>query len=103
MTVSRFVFCLVAIVAISLMNVYYRAQAVHDGYQLGRVQKESADLRVKISYLEGKVSALASPARLRAENERLQLGLVAPSGWQTEPTAVADATRYDIERGLVRR
>jgi len=97
MTVRRLVVCLLAVVAISIVSVYYHALAVQAGYELARTEAKCARLRVSISSLEGTVTMLASPSRLRAENERLQLGLVGPSKWQQAPTALASA-RLDSDR-----
>ena len=93
MRVRRILFCILAIVSIAIVNIYYQALAVQHGYELGRLQTKSARLRVSIASLEGRVTMLASPSRLKAENDRLQLGLVAPSKWQQPATALASAGR----------
>jgi hypothetical protein len=104
MRVRRILVCILAIVAIAIVNIYHQALAVQYGYELGRLQTKSAQLRVSIAALEGRVTMLASPSRLKAENDRLQLGLVAPSKWQQPPTAVASmGLAGESERGLVRR
>lgn len=91
MTVRRLVICMVAVVAISIVNVYHHALSVKHGYRLGRVQAESARLKVSIANLEGKVAMLSSPARLRLENDRMQLSLVDPGNWREAERAVAYA------------
>jgi len=93
---------MLAVVAVAIVNIYYHALSVQYGYELGRLQAKSTRLRVSIAALEGRVTMLASPARLKSENERLQLGLVGPSNWGQAPTAVAAAAGRP-ERGLVRR
>ncbi len=93
MTVRRFVVCMLAVAAIAIVSVYYHALAIQSGYQLARTEEKCARLRVSIAALEGSVTMLASPNRLRAENDRLQLGLVGPSKWQQAPTALASAER----------
>jgi cell division protein FtsL len=91
MTVRRLIICMVAVVAISIVNVYHHALSVKHGYRLGRLQAESARLKVSIANLEGEVAMLSSPARLRMENERMQLALVDPGNWREPETAVAYA------------
>lgn len=103
MSVRRLVFCVVAVAAICLANVYYRARAVQYGYELGSVHGQSDQLRTSIASLEARVTALGSPARLLSQNDKFQLGLVGPSKWQQAPTALASASVDDSERGLVRR
>ena len=72
MSVRRLVVCMLAVVAIAIVNIYYHALCVHFGYELGRLQAIGARLRVSINALEGRVTMLASPARLKSENERLK-------------------------------
>lgn len=103
MKVRRLLFCILAIVAIAIVNIYYQALSVQYGYELGRLQAKSARLRVSIASLEGNVTMLASPGRLKAENDRLQLGLVAPSRWQQPATALASSRiTQNAERGVSR-
>lgn len=104
MRISRFVVCILAIAAIAIVNIYHQALAVQYGYELGRLQAKSAQLRVSIAALEGRVTMLAGPSRLKAENEKLQLGLVGPSKWQQPATAVATArVGGESGRGVARR
>ena len=104
MKVRRFFMCILAIVAIAILNIYYQSLAVQYGYELGRLQTRSSQLRVSINSLEGKVTMLAGPVRLKAENDRLQLGLVVPSKWQQPATALATARlTAGPERGIARR
>ncbi len=104
MTVRRLLTCMAVVVAICLVNVYHHAQVVRYGYQLGRLQEQNSRLAVSLASLEGRVTALASPTRLRGENERQQLGLVGPSQWQDQRSAVAFAQLGEENgRGLLER
>jgi hypothetical protein len=91
MTVRRLIICMVAVVAVSIVNIYHHALCVKHGYELGRIQAQSAELKISIADLEGQVAMLANPARLRQENERMQLALVAPGDWRESERAVAYA------------
>jgi len=82
MTVRRVIICMVAVVVVSIVNIYHHALCVKHGYELGSVQARSAELKVEIASLEGRVAMLAAPARLRAENERMQIALVDPGDWR---------------------
>jgi hypothetical protein len=90
-------------VAISLVSVYHHAQAVRYGYRLGRLQADSARLRQSLASLEGRVTMLASPSRLRSENDRLQLGLVAPSSWRDTEPAIALARAAEPTQDIIAR
>lgn len=103
MTVRRLVVCVAVMVSVSLVSIYHHAQAVRYGYQLGRLQADSARLRQSLASLEGRVTMLASPVRLRAENDRLQLGLVAPSNWRDAQSAVALARASEQTQDLISR
>lgn len=89
MTVRRVIICMTVVVAISIVNIYHHALSVKYGYDLGKVQAESTRLEVSIATLEGEIAMLASPARLRAQNESMQLALVDPGGWRESERAFA--------------
>jgi hypothetical protein len=95
MSVRRLIICMGAVVAVSIVNVYHHALCVKHGYEIGSVQADCAELRVSIADLEGQVAMLASPARLRSENERMQLALVDPGDWREAERAVAYADAAD--------
>ncbi len=104
MTVRRLIICMAAVVAISIVNIYHHALSVKYGYELGALQAENASLKVSIADLEGRVAELSSPARLRAENERMQIALVDPGNWRRAERAVASADLVeDSQAGIVRR
>ncbi len=103
MTVRRLVVCILAVVAIAIVSIYHHALAVKYGYELARLEKQSSELRVSIATLEGRITTLASPARLKIENDKLQLGLVGPSNWQQPPTAVASVDDSRNEFDFARR
>ena len=87
MTLRRFVICMVAVVVISIVNIYHHALTVKCGYELSRVQNSSAELRVSIANTEGRVAMLEAPSRLRQENAHMQLSLVGP-GSMRQPSPV---------------
>jgi len=96
MTVRRVIICMAAVVAISIVNIYHHALSVKYGYELGRVQAESAELKISLASLEGKIAMLSSPQRLRVQNDRMQLALVDPGDWRDGGRAVAWA---DLAQG----
>jgi hypothetical protein len=91
MTVRRCLICMSLVVAVCIINIYYHALYVKQGYELGRIQAESARLKTSIASLQGEVAMLAHPARLRAENERMQLALMEPGDWREADRALAMA------------
>lgn len=99
MTVRRLIICMVAVVGISIVNIYHHALTVKYGYQLGRVQAESAHVKVSIATVEGRVAELSSPSRLRAENERMQLSLVDPGNWRRAERALASVELAEASEG----
>lgn len=104
MSIRRLVIVIVAVVAVSIVNIYHHALSVKYGYELSSVQRENSTLRVSIASLEGKVTQLASPSRLRAENERMQLSLVAPGQWRQTERAIAMAENdRETEPGVFRQ
>ena len=104
MTVRRFIICISAVVAVCIVNIYHHALYVKQGYELGRVQAESARLKTSIASLQGNVAMLAHPSRLRAENERMQLALMDPGGWREADRALAMAQAGEVEEaGLFSR
>ncbi|MHC4711647.1 MAG: hypothetical protein ACYTAN_00065 [Planctomycetota bacterium] len=99
MTVRRLIICMSAVVAVCIVNICHHALCVKQGYELGRVQAESARLKVAVATLEGNVAMLAHPARLRAENERMQLALVDPGNWRDADRALAMAEFAEAPQG----
>jgi len=104
MSTRRFIVLTLAAVVIAIVMIFNHARSVQYGYELSLLQEKNARLRVSIAQLEGSVTMLASPSRLRAENDRLQLGLVGPSRWREPATAVATAKLTgSVDRGHARR
>lgn len=100
MTMRRLVVCLLVVVAIAIVGIYHNALVTKSGYELGRLQAQNSRLKISLAALEGRVTQLASPSRLRGQNDRMQLGLVGPSNWQEAPALPAYA-RLDEADGIL--
>jgi hypothetical protein len=72
--IKRYLVLVVALVAMGLSTVWFKSRTVEMGYRAVELRRELRRAGERQSLTEGRIAAMTSPARAKAEALRLGLG-----------------------------